>query len=768
MNSSGNNNLKNKAQNKQLLTPLPPQRRLSRCIAALFGVTLASASSLAFSLGLGELSSDSFLGQPLNASIELVSLEGDIDLNTLIIRQVTPDEAARMGVDILYMPYRINFSVVTAGGAPQVSVKSSEPINEPYLSLMVELRWPKGVVYREYPVLLDLPPIVPVREARAEKRPVSVQPAPRPVAASAPSRTRAPVQVQLEPLPTESGKYKVKPGDTLSKIAARWREGTSQSIGDTSQWLFENNSHAFANNDINRLRAGAVLQMPDLSSFRTSEEQGGRTPPSLASLPEQGSGEGRVSTIAPEAGETPVAGRPERVGNDAVQGRDMRGLLTLGTDSRDDKTRELIDMLVRENETLKARMEKVESSEYLETLKQLIVLQRQQISDLRQKLGVPDNDVTQEMDSLLGQIGVPVVESKSADVSISPPTAPLAAVETPTASIIEVEPAITPPVADSERRGWLVWLMFGAAAALSALFIGMFAYYRRMVPGKARREEDDVPVPVRDYSTRSEPTLASYQPRRDAPASTSLDDLDADLTPVYAHKKKNEDNWLGEKVAENNRDVNDLEAAIREVQEAFEDLVLDDDALNNLDGIEELSLEGLTEHLSEEPLLQQPLSQESLSQEPLIQESFEELFLDESLIQEPASNIAPVPAANEKSKKNKKRKQDESNRRPDEEVRMSIAEKMAQYNPDEYRQEIESLSLMELDELLGVEENDEENIDAVVYRAMMFCEFKKFDKARELIEGHMQIERDSRLDAALEQVENLAKEAAQAGAKKAI
>ncbi|MCR6651527.1 MAG: hypothetical protein NVV73_08565 [Cellvibrionaceae bacterium] len=93
---------------------------------------------------------------------------------------------------------------------------------------------------------------------------------------------------------------------------------------------------------------------------------------------------------------------------------------------------------------------------------------------------------------------------------------------------------------------------------------------------------------------------------------------------------------------------------------------------------------------------------------------------------------------------------------------------MAQYNPDEYRQEIESLGLMELDELLGVEESNEEDIDAVVYRAMMFCEFKKFDKARDLLEGHMQIANDPRLDAALEQVDSLINEAAQAGTKKAI
>jgi FimV-like protein len=732
VNSSGNNSLKNKRQNRLLLMPLPPHRRLARCIAALCGATLASASSLAFSLGLGELNSRSFLGQPLSASIELVSLEGDIDLNTLIVRQVTPDEASKMGVDILYVPYRINFAVDTKSGAPLVSVTTAEPINEPYLSIMVELRWPKGVVYREYPVLLDLPPITPMRETRPERRQVSAPSAP-PQPSTSRSPSRAPVQLQLEPLATDNGKYKVQSGDTLSKIAARWREGTSQSIGDTAQWLFENNSHAFANSDINRLRAGAVLQMPDLSSLRIDEEQGARKPPSLAPLPEQGSGEGQASSAVADASETQPAST-RRVGNDVVQSRDMRGLLTLGTENRDDKTRELIDMLVRENETLKARMEKLENSEYLETLKQLIVLQRQQISDLRQKLGVPDNDVTQEMDNLLGQIGVPINEARSADLSLSTQNTNLAPVETSTVeSVIEVEPAIAPPVAEKERRGWLVWLMLGAAAALSALFIGMFAYYRRMVPAKQRAEDDAIAAPVRDYSSRAEPTLASFKPRRDEPVA-ALDDLDGDLTPVYAHKKKNEDNWLGDKVVETEADAQDLDATIREVQDAFEDLVLDDDLLNDLDGIEEQSLEGLTE----------------------------------TLPQEPVTNIAPVTAVKDKPKKDKKGKKEDSNRRPDEEVRMSIAEKMAQYNPEEYRQEMESLGLLELDELSGIDDSGEEEIETVVYRAMMFCEFKKYDKARELIEGHMQIVSDPRLTAALEQVDSLEKEAAQASAKKAI
>lgn len=740
--SSGNNSLKNKTQNRLLLKPVPRRHRLQHCIAALCGVTFASASSLVFGLGLGELSSDSFLGQPLNASIELVSLDGDIDPSTLIVRQVTPEEAAKMGVDIFYSPYRIDFNLDASSGTHQVSVTSAEPINEPYLSLMVELRWPKGVVYREYPVLLDLPPLVTVRATSTRTRQVSrpsAAPATPPVAAS-PSRS-APTRIRLEPLSTDEGKYKVQPGDTLSKIAARWREGTEQSISETSQWLFENNTHAFANNNVNRLLAGAVLQMPDLSTYRGEPGSVVEVPPSSAPLPASGSGESLSRIAHTEENVVQPAERP--IGNDAVRSSDRRGLLTLGTESRDDKTRELIDMLVRENETLKARMEKVESSEYLETLKQLIVLQRQQISDLRQKLGVPDNDATAEMDSLLSQIGVSIDQAQGADLSLSTRTTTVAPVEnrlesSVVESVLEVEPAVAPPVAERESRSWLVWLMFGVAAALSALFIGMFAYYRRMVPAKQRQEEDRraPSMPVEEYTSRAEPTLATFQSRRAEPDLSFSRAADEELTPVSVLKKNNEENWLGEKAAEVDLvwDEVDLDATIKEVQDAFDDLVLDEDALINLDDLQEDSLEGLTEVFP----------------------------------QEPVAPTAPEPTSQDKPKKDKKRKKDQSNRRPDEEVRMSIAEKMAQYNPEEYRQELENLGLVELDELAEIEESIEDDIDAVVYRAMMFCEFKKFDKARALIESVLETSDDIRLTAALDQVESLAKEASSASAKKAM
>lgn len=733
MSSSGSQSLHNNPH-KRLLT-LPKRRALNACVTAFSGAILGSFSSLAMGLGLGELDSRSFLGQPLNANIELVSLEGDIDLNSLIVRQVTLEEAQKMGVESFYAPYRIDFVVDTSSGTPRILVTSSDPIQEPYLSLMVELRWPKGVVYRDYPLLLDPPPLVAARSAPQSRIPeLPVAPQAPSVAPSAPAMSAAPpVQLKLDPLDTEEGQYKVQRGDTLSTIAERWREGTSQGRAETMQWLYQNNSHAFANNNINRLLAGAVLQMPDLSAYRISEDRPAAVTPSIAPLPSTGSGEGRSVELAADA--TPLPS--DSGGDDAALSAETRGLLTLGTENRDDKTRELIDMLVRENETLKARMEKIESSEYLDTLKQLIVLQRQQISDLRQKIGVPDTDANREMDALFAEIGVNRTEvnevSSAPDPSANSPAPVVATAPDRPEAVVEVDPVIAQPVQRETGRSWLVWLMFGAGLALSALFIAMFAYYRRLVPAKQRdtQELGHLSPVVDAREPRAEPTLSTFKPQVASQEKPATLDYDGEVTPIFVHKKQNE-NWMGEKA---DSDPVVMDDTVREIQEAFEDMVLDEDALKNFDSIAEISLEGLTEEMPDGSV----------------------------------SETSPVPAeAKEKPEKaDKKGKKDQSSRRPDEEVRLSIAEKMAQYNPDEYRQEMESLGLLELDELTEIEESDEEDVETIVYRAMMFCEFKKYDKARELLEIKMQNIRDARLDAALEQIQSLENEARQ-NAKKAI
>lgn len=694
---------------------------LRRCATMMSGLTLCAASSLALSLGLGDMQAKSYLGQPLNAEIELVSLDGSLDLSTLIVRQVSVAEAEAMGIDVSYTPYRFELSVNKSSGVPKISIISGQSIKEPYLNLLIELRWPAGTVYREYPILLDPPPAV-MTAAVAPRQSTESQPRSAPI-----DRPPAPVQIELPPLRTSNGEYQVQAGDSLSKIAERWREGTSQGIDETMQWLHENNPNAFARGDINHLLAGATLRMPDLGAFEATDDT---APESIAVASDNATRQNiNTTTVLPRiAGEGSVPLRTE-VGNDAARSGQESGLLTLEASTRDDKTRELIDLLVRENESLKERVEKLESSEYLDTLKQLIILQRQEITTLRSELGVAETEAVAEMDKLLAQVGVgpsaatpadsggrtQETDSKRvvADLYDQVESDEVASDMAESQALITIDGASQPPVqAQAEQqRGWFIAFMIGAVILLIGLFAAMYAYYRKLVPVNNIEEE---------YVETLEPLDEGEVDARASYAPGALDEADnfilydAAPQPVYKPRKgQGNDDWMGDRV---DLDHADLIAAIdKDIQKSFESLSLDEDALTGFGNITETSTEEVP---------------------------------DESA-QRPKELSGPQDVKGRPESKNK------SARRPDDEVKMSIAEKMSQYNPDEYRQELENLGFLELDELVDLNDSDEDEVEAIIYRAMMFCEFKKFDKAIDLIEGKMDVTADRRLNDALEKVRSL-------------
>jgi len=232
----------------------------------------------------------------------------------------------------------------------------------------------------------------PTSQVKAEQ-----EPAPKPLAEArsvarytrpvvspgkATPRNTPPKAVQ-EPLSADADQYRVRSGDSLSRISERWREGSTRSITELNQWVFQNNPHAFINNDMNRLKAGVDLVMPSVSSLSEGELSSDAVPALAASSTQTQAASQPEATSRPEqpAGETAAA---------TVDSKDVKGLLTVRETALDDKARELIDALWRENETLKARiasLEKLEDSEYVNTMRELVALQQDQIVDLQARLG---------------------------------------------------------------------------------------------------------------------------------------------------------------------------------------------------------------------------------------------------------------------------------------------------------------------------------------------------------------------------------------------
>jgi pilus assembly protein FimV len=219
---------------------------------------LLLAPWIAHAASLGNLTVRSSLGQPLLAEIDLFSV-GKEEASSLDVR-LASQEAYRQA-DMQYGAALIGMRLSIEkrpNGSLYVRVMSSRPVNEPFLNLVVELHSGAGRYTREYTALIDPPGYTPPQTAavtppsgapsQAEARPAPPRPEPRAVATPSPAGAK-----QYGP---------VKRGDTLGKIAASVKpEGIS--LEQMLVGIFRSNPDAFINNNMNLIRAGATLQIPD-------------------------------------------------------------------------------------------------------------------------------------------------------------------------------------------------------------------------------------------------------------------------------------------------------------------------------------------------------------------------------------------------------------------------------------------------------------------------------------------------------------------------
>ncbi|MEO5882204.1 MAG: pilus assembly protein FimV, partial [Caldimonas sp.] len=119
-------------------------------------MALATWTGAAGAAGLGRLSVNSALGQPLQAEIEVTSVTPE-EAATLSARLASPDAFRAAGLQFSNALAGLRMAVQERGGRHFIRVSSSNPMNEPFIDLMVELNWASGKFVREYTFLLDPP-----------------------------------------------------------------------------------------------------------------------------------------------------------------------------------------------------------------------------------------------------------------------------------------------------------------------------------------------------------------------------------------------------------------------------------------------------------------------------------------------------------------------------------------------------------------------------------------------------------------------------------
>ena len=229
----------------------------------------------AFALSLGEIELKSSLNQRLDAEI-ILSNTGDLQLGEIISKLATKQDFDRVGVnrDDYLTDLRFNIQV-RDDGFHIVHITSIKPIVEPFLNFIVETIWPTGRIMSEYIVLLD-PPVSSIRGIENIESGMSS-------GSTLPSRPGSRSNNKLSPLPAapsgtgEQVKGVVTQdddpgltgeGDTLWAIASKVRPNRRISVQQTMLALQRANPEAFINSNINMLKAGYLLRVPDESEIR--------------------------------------------------------------------------------------------------------------------------------------------------------------------------------------------------------------------------------------------------------------------------------------------------------------------------------------------------------------------------------------------------------------------------------------------------------------------------------------------------------------------
>ncbi|MEO8059280.1 MAG: FimV/HubP family polar landmark protein [Burkholderiales bacterium] len=259
---------------------------------ALTGVAAAAlclVAPAAWALGLGKLQVQSALGESLRAEIDITSLSAE-EASNLRIRVAPPESYKAAGVDYNQVLPGTQVALQRrADGRPYLRITSDRGVQEPFVDVILEITWSTGRLVREYTLLIDPPTVTARAPAPAPAAPavaptMSAAPAaPFPVPARSAERKPAPARADAEPAaprapraaaaPTSTGnegvdEYRVKNGDTLSKIAARTQRG-GVSLDQMLVSLYRSNPQAFVGNNMNRLKSGVVLSVPSAEAAKS-------------------------------------------------------------------------------------------------------------------------------------------------------------------------------------------------------------------------------------------------------------------------------------------------------------------------------------------------------------------------------------------------------------------------------------------------------------------------------------------------------------------
>ena len=368
--------------------------RITYCkgTAAAGFLLVAALGSQAQAQGLGEITLDSALNEPLRAHIELLDTE-DLDATQIEVALASQSEFQVAGIANNFLLGSLRFEVIkTNDGNDRIDVSSTQSINEPYLKFLLSVRWPNGRNLREYTLLLDVPVLNTNNNIPTPNPAVgnSVQNAVTPAAQTATVQSSA-----------AEGGYVVQPGDTLYQIAEQIRPSNDVSVQQMMLAVQRANEDAFVNNNVNRILTGKVLRIPTNAEI---------------ALIDQAAAAAQVTAQNQELISQPLAAN-DSVGNNTVPVRDELTLLSgdqagsdqakAGSGDLDATIAALENELMLSEENLdRARLENLELTnrlaalqEQIDLIQNIIAIEDERIAQLQSELSTQSAATEQAQDA---------------------------------------------------------------------------------------------------------------------------------------------------------------------------------------------------------------------------------------------------------------------------------------------------------------------------------------------------------------------------------
>ena len=426
-----------------------------RKIVVILTLMLCAMATQLSALELGTVTVESALNQPLRMRVELLQL-GDTRLQDIRVSMASSADFERFNINLDSFLSNIRFSVESTAQGSVVILTSSQIVSEPYLSFILDTRWPNGRLLGEYTIVLDLPVFndqqlasevrQAVLQAPTGAQATDVQPFAESSAApsvTAPSSTSSAASLQpetavvpdevveeestvVEEEPVEEVTeaepevIEISSGDTLSGIAQQVRLNTAVSMQQTMMGLQELNPEAFANGNINRLRSGQVLRVPTLEEIqsidpRDAVEEVLRQNQEFAEVDVQPLA--APSNTIPDQGDQPQGQLSVVSSDDAINAKsDAAELADAENETLDQRIAELETQLAqRSEEADRARIEREELDSRMVDLEaqiaaaeEIIRLQDIQLAQLQESLAVAAADVQLITDAAAAEAALPV------------------------------------------------------------------------------------------------------------------------------------------------------------------------------------------------------------------------------------------------------------------------------------------------------------------------------------------------------------------------